>query len=291
MTGVRAIFVIESSSAKIATVYQILNSKPVTKLSTRKRIPTYVKNRRIIFLITHHICTIPVNSQLKSRYFTIHAHTCILDCSHLMVNQTQTQKPFNLLYKFEPQKSSIDKLYDFVTKEGRYIVVMVMFVIIVAFIYRFPLDRKLNDEINRSTRNLREIKFYSESGEKTFKDILQRTQGVKNFLDIYPDTLDIHSKTPGQIKSNEILRKVKEISDSYKNDIVITDYLYTADPIKGSSLHLTGATSTFTKVEEFRDKIRTNSELVNEVYVTNLGSTKSGTPKFALDIKIKDSIQ
>lgn len=202
--------------------------------------------------------------------------------------KNKNQKPFNLLYKFEAQKTGIDKLYDFVTVQGRYIVVSVMFLIILAFVYRFPLDKKLNDEINRSKINLSELDYYSGKYENSYREVISRTASAKNFIDIYPEELDPTNVVPGQIKLSDILKRIREIREkSFNDDIIIIDYSYSAAPDTDGSIKLTGSSSTFTKAEEFRQALRLEKNIVSDVFINNLGSTKDGAPKFGLDIKTK----
>jgi hypothetical protein len=200
----------------------------------------------------------------------------------------KNSKPFNLLYKFDAQKTGIDKLYDFVTVEGRYIVVCVMFVIVLAFIYRFPLDKKLNDEINRATENITELDFYAGAYEKNYRDIIDRTQAAKNFVELYPETFDITTQTSGQIRFADLLKKVNEIVSIYNNDVILVDYSYSGSPSGESILKVTGSCTTFAKADEFREKIKAEKMMVSEVIINQLSATKDGTPKFSLDIKIKN---
>jgi hypothetical protein len=199
------------------------------------------------------------------------------------------QKPFNLLYKFDAQKTGIDKLYDFVTVEGRYIVVSVMFVIILAFIYRFPLDKKLNDEINRSAENIAQLEYFSKSGmERQFRDIEERTESAKKYMAIYPEELTSATENESQIKIADLIKRIREIHENtFKNDLIIVDYSYSSAPDQVGTLKITGSSTTFSKAEEFRQQIRLEKTLVNDVLINNLGSTKDGVPKFGLDIKVK----
>lgn len=196
---------------------------------------------------------------------------------------------FNLLNRFQNQRGPVDKLYDFVIVEGRYVVVGVMFLIILAFIYRFPLDRALNDEVNRSKTNLNQLQYYSEGEEKEFRNIIQRTNSAKNYTLLYPDDFNANGKNEGQVQFADVLKRLREITAEFNGNIILIDYTYSADPAKGITLKITGSSSTFAKAEEFRDKIRAEKQLVVDVLMQTLSSAKDTAPKFSLDLKIKSA--
>jgi hypothetical protein len=200
---------------------------------------------------------------------------------------TIKQKPFNLLYKYEPQKSAIDKLYEYVTIQGRFIVVGVMFVVILAFIYRFPLDKKLNDEINRSNQNSDLIKIYVDGTEQKFKDIQTRTDSTKRFLDLY-SLSSISTDETGQIRFYEVFKRINEIKTEFGDDIIVIDYSYITDNELNGTVNLTGYTAKFSRAEEFRERLRLERNIIDEVLINNLGSNKEGVPQFGLIIKIRD---
>lgn len=201
-----------------------------------------------------------------------------------MANQ-KFQKPFNLLYKFEPQKSSIDKIYDFVTVQGRLIVIGVMFIIIVGFVYRFPLDKALNDEINRSKDNLEQVKYYSKDTEKQFRDTFSRTQAAAKFLKLYNE--DLASAGKKQIIFATFLKRISEIKNSFGDDILIETYSYSANPVSHSSLKIAGISSTSSKAQDFKDKILAEQNYVSQASYTNLDLQKETLPRFSLDITLK----
>lgn len=198
-------------------------------------------------------------------------------------------KPFNLLYKIDAQKTGIDKLYDFVTIQGRYIVVCVMFFIILAFLYRFPLDKKLNDEINRANDAIAELDYYSSNeNERVYRTVMSRIESVEKFMEIYPSVINAGTELNGQIKFADLIKRIREIhEEEFKNDIIIAEYSYQSSPQSEGSLRITGSSTTFAKAEEFRQKLRNEKLYIYDVFINNLGSTKDGVPKFGLEIKLK----
>jgi hypothetical protein len=208
-------------------------------------------------------------------------------------NSNIKQRPFNLLYRFEPQKSNIDVVYDFVTVQGRYIVVCVMFIIILAFIYRFPLDKKLNDEINRSNKNIRELQAYAPY-QQEFKNVLTRTEGTKNYLKIYPSDFSAEKSGLGQPAFHSLYNKINatKLLPDFEKDIKIESYAYSAAPDGAIILTIRGKTTTFPKAEQFREKLRQEKGLFNDILITNLGSAKGDeTPQFELNIKVRAQAQ
>lgn len=196
------------------------------------------------------------------------------------------QKPFNLLYKYEPQKTSIDKLYEYVTVQGRFIVVGVMIVVIAAFIYRFPLDKHLNDEINRSKQNIDLLRIYVNDYEKKFNDIQARIQGAQRFEKLYSVSANSTDET-GQIRFYEVLKRINEIKADFGDDIIVVDYTYSTDNQLMNTVNITGYTAKFSRAEDFRERLRLERTLVSDVLINNLGANKEGIPQFGLILKIK----
>lgn len=198
-------------------------------------------------------------------------------------------QPFNLLYRFEPQKAPIDKIYDFVVFQGRIIVMSVMLVVILAFAYRFPLDRKLNDQINLSNDNLKRLNTYSkDEQEKNYNDTYNRTVAVEKFLTIYKNVqAEVDKDTKDQVKLSDFLKIVRQINEaSFKDSIVISDYNYVADPMTTDTLTLTGYTSAFPTAENFRGELVNQSQYVQTTKMQNLGGTKEGTIQFSLEVTL-----
>jgi hypothetical protein len=200
------------------------------------------------------------------------------------------QKPFNLLYKFDPQKTGIDKVYDWVMGPGRIVVLMVMLVVILSFVYRFPLDRKLNDQINTSNEYIRQLDAFK-SQEPEFKKIIDEVESAKKFINIYPENLDINSKDSGQVIYAATMKKILEVDELFKDDIILINYSYIADPVKGANIKLIGAAKTPAKAEDFRQKLLAEKKYISDILYGDLGSTKETGYNFGLDIKIRKSIE
>ncbi|MFW5719483.1 MAG: hypothetical protein ACOCXT_00450 [Candidatus Dojkabacteria bacterium] len=204
--------------------------------------------------------------------------------------KNKTEKPFNLLYKFEPQKSGIDKLYDFVMMQGRMIVVFVMLIIIVAFVFRFPLDRQLNNEIKRAEKNVQRLEYYEGEIENGFRDTLARTESARKYLDTYPREEEApvvglaEDEKTGQIEVYRILEKALEIKEEFDEDIVLYEYSYESDPaLEGQSmLTISGLASTNQIAEKFRDTIREEKKLVRAITM----SSRSADEGFAINLVI-----
>lgn len=200
---------------------------------------------------------------------------------------TIEQKPFNLLYKYDPQKTFVDKLYDYVTVQGRYIVVTVMFIVILAFIYRFPLDKKLNDEINASKDNLELLDIYVNGNETGFQEVIERTDAANKYMSLY--SIDPVTDSNGQIRFYDAFKRINEIKNEFGEEIILVDYTYQTNDQLAATINLTGYTTKFTSAEAFREKVRLEKNLFTEVLINNLGANKEGIPQFALQVKLKNN--
>lgn len=202
--------------------------------------------------------------------------------------EKQHKTPFNLLYKVEAQKTTIDRLYEFAVGAGRVIVIFVMLTIIGAFAYRFPLDAKLNDEIKLSDINVNNANLYldGQNREKEFNAVIERVKAAKAYTEIYKDENATDSENEGkQIKFGTVLEKLLAIDSQFGENIIITDYGFTSDS-NTNQLKITGAATTFPKAEEYRESVRGLTE-VKEANITSLGSSREGLPRFSIDVLLK----
>lgn len=199
-----------------------------------------------------------------------------------------TQQPFNLLYRFEPRKSSIDRVYEFVVLQGRIIVMAVMVVIILAFAYRFPLDKKLNDQINLSNENMKKYDYFiKNNSEKKFNETIYRTKLASNFLNIYNRETKDKSLKP-QINIGEFMKIINQINEKdFKDDIIVISESYSVNGDSDTIMTINGFASSFPKAEAFRGKIVEQDKFVELTKMQNLGGTKQGNIQFSLQVIIK----
>ncbi len=204
-----------------------------------------------------------------------------------MASNNFKQRPFNLLYKYDTQKTGIDRLYDFVTVQGRIIVVSVMLLIILAFIYRFPLDKRLNDEVNDSKQNIELLKIFVDNNEKNFNDIVTRISKTKNYTELYSSNSSNIDEV-GRVRFAEVFKKINAIESEFGENITLVSHNLNTDESLKSKIQIKGFTTQFSIAEEFREKLRLEKGLIDDVLISNLGSSKEGIPQFSLSIKIKE---
>jgi hypothetical protein len=200
-----------------------------------------------------------------------------------MAKKSNIQKPFNLLYPFEPQKTKIDKVYDWVMGTGRIIVVLFMLMVIGSFIYRFPLDKELNDQIERSKSNLGQLQYYFDTNESDFRSIVKRISEADKFIKIYDPTQET-----SQIVFSEALATIRASNDKFKDDISITSYNYTADSGKSIDIVISGTASSSAKADAFREELSTKDKGFYQVLINNYGTAVSLKPQFTINIKVKN---
>lgn len=206
------------------------------------------------------------------------------------MSQSKTQKPFNMLLRFEAQKTTIDKVYDFVIFQGRIIVIFVMLLIIVAFAIRFPLDYQLNDEKNKGLQNVRSAQSLLEGNEKKAREEILRVEVAKKYQAIYDKELNIASAKPGQIRIEQLISIINKYVSVESNGVTITGYSYQGDPLGGSMLNIEGGVIDVSKTEILRTVILSEKELVTDVGLPALNRTQGNNPKFSMEVKIREKI-
>lgn len=206
-----------------------------------------------------------------------------------MKKKSSFEKPFNLLNKFEPQKTSIDKIYEFVVIQGRFIVVIVMLIIIVFFIYRFPLDAKLNNYVNEAKDLSLRIKSFEGQDlatEKLYRDLILRIRSLEMYTSLYSDdpSIDTTNTEKVQIMLSEFMILLDQVLLNYDNSIKLTHYSFEGDPEKGSILQINGYAKDSETVQQFREELDEIDKFVADTKTNDITEDKDEFTQFSLTI-------
>lgn len=194
-----------------------------------------------------------------------------------------SEKPFNLLYKSDAQLTFIDKLYEIVVGPVRLVVVGVMLLIIGAFVYRFPLDSALNDQVKESQKNGSTLNRVLNNQEKLFRDTIKRTSEVRTYQQMFKDSG--FSNVNSTYKLSYVLDELEKIKLKFAGDIIISDYNLITDN-NGTFVTINGGATTFAKVDEFLRALRL-LDMVKDASTASQTSERGQIPKFSINIKLK----
>lgn len=203
------------------------------------------------------------------------------------------KRPFNLLYRSDLQKEQIDKMYEFVVGPGRIIVVLVMFSIVIAFIFRFPLDKQLNDVIDESQRYVDNLELIGDEKEDQFRVVEEKTEDTKKFVNIYKDQgitefgEDAGPDMPAQYKVYDIYNEVDGVLESFYDDIVVAQVEIYLDPISGGRIEFSGYTEKFELTDELKDQLLALDTYIDDVLSKSIAATQETQPQFSLEIRLK----
>lgn len=199
----------------------------------------------------------------------------------------QENNTFNLLYKTEAQKTSVDKLYDFLIGPARMIIIGVLLVIISVFGYRFILDSTLRDERKKAAQYESQINRFVKDNENEFREIILRTEGYATYINMYREFEDEDDVDSGKLyKASNIINDIYNIKNqNYNNTITIQSYNFNRDE-EATTLSINGNASTFLIVDQFVSSLRSLSS-IEEASSTNLGGSRDENPKYLINIKLK----
>lgn len=203
------------------------------------------------------------------------------------------KKPFNLLVRSSLQQDSIDKVYGFVMGPGRIIVVLVMFAIIIAFVYRFPLDYRLNDQKESAKKTAKQLnQVYPPEQQAYFIRVDQTTSSVKKYMESYKE-LNPTPNADGSValgtgsfyKIHKLIPEIKGIVDGFYPDILISSYNYTPLGEEGGSLSLSGLTSKFGTVDLLKAKLA-ELDYVSDVIAGSISAEEGEAPTFSIEVRL-----
>jgi hypothetical protein len=149
----------------------------------------------------------------------------------------------DLLSSIPQPKSTWEKIFDWTFSVGRYLVVFVEAIVLLAFVVRFSLDRMKNDLDNKIKLATNTMSFNEEVG-KTDKVL-------KNFYAIQ----GIDTILKSQAKYSVVL---KEINNQVAGSAVIKNI-----SLEGSHISITGEATNLTKAAEVESKLRGLNYLSN----------------------------
>lgn len=119
----------------------------------------------------------------------------------------------NLLDQPEFESSSVARLFHWAVTYGRYIMIGTEVVVLLAFISRFSLDRKLTD-LRQEIDQKRVVLQFSQDLEGTFRATQDTIQTVKTLLDTQKDPLDIFNNITGILPQDVRITEYYQDTDS-----------------------------------------------------------------------------
>ena len=171
-----------------------------------------------------------------------------------MSAQEKAKKEINLLPKNPWETGLVGKLIKWVLTVGRYIVVFVELIVILAFLYRFSLDRKLTD-LN--------------------EEIKQKQAVISSFGDFETNFLRVQQQLGGIKKVEAESLKVTEILDEL-SQITPMDAAYDSITINSKEVGLQGTVLSNIGLSTLLSKAQ-QSQLFSGVGLDSVDSTRTNT--------------
>ncbi|KKS84435.1 MAG: hypothetical protein UV59_C0019G0010 [Candidatus Gottesmanbacteria bacterium GW2011_GWA1_43_11] len=175
-------------------------------------------------------------------------------------------KPINLLTRKDFDASVVGRILRWSLIYGRYIIVSTEIIVLLAFIYRFSLDRQITD-LNEEIEQKSAIVIANQAFEKSFRNLQSRVDQIAGLFtdqDIVPQIVHhLEQITPAGVYFTTL---------SFKQD--------------GVTIQATANTST--SLTLFTNNLKT-SKYLGDVSITNLQRDVSGTG--ALKFQITTSLK
>ncbi len=178
---------------------------------------------------------------------------------------SKKRKEVNLLPTSDFEKSLIGKTLLWALKAGRYIIIVTEFIVIIAFLSRFKLDRDLAD-LNESIQE-------RQATVKSFSEIEDQVRFLQKKIKIIKEL-----KTE-QIQTLEALTNLSQITPS---DIYLTSLSLTPETLDIEAVSLSDASLAI-----FLSALQKN-EIFNQPNLTSL--TKGGSKKPEIKFSLKAEI-
>lgn len=169
-------------------------------------------------------------------------------------------RSLNLLQPSEKPTSTWDRIYVWVFTVGRYLIIVVELIVLVAFVARFALDRRNNDLTDEIT-----VKMEMLDAQKETEQELRRVQST---LDNLSRMLDEQEKLSPQLET-----VLKEIPSS----LTIETFA-----LSQRAINLSGIAPTYEDLKEFEETLRKNEDYEN----VNLTLTKGGNETADVNFEI-----
>src|SRR3989344_2194740 len=178
-------------------------------------------------------------------------------------------KPINLLTRKDFDASVVGRILRWSLIYGRYIIVSTEIIVLLAFIYRFSLDRQITD-LNEEIEQKSAIVIANQAFEKSFRNLQNRVNEISG---LFAD----------QDLITQIIHHLEQITPT---GVYFTSLSFKKDEI---TIHATANTST--SLTLFTNNLKT-SKYLSDVSITNLLRDVSGTGalKFQIVTSVKSSI-
>lgn len=171
-------------------------------------------------------------------------------------------KSINLLPNREFETTILGKILRWSLTYGRYIIVSTEIVVLLAFIYRFSLDRKITDlkeEIDQKAA----IIEANQGFETQFRNLQKRTQQIGLLFQ-------------NQDTSVKVLRHLQSITPS---GVQFNSFTYSGDAVTINALVTTNS-----DLSLFLNDLK-NSPLLTKINVTSLSKKSAGASETSLEIQ------
>jgi hypothetical protein len=169
-------------------------------------------------------------------------------------------RSLDLLQPTEKPTSTWNRIYEWVFNVGRYVIIAVELIVLIAFVMRFALDRRsidLNDEIEVKMNML-------DSQRETEQKVRRVQQTLNNFSELIDDQILLSGK-------------YQQIMSEIPNDITWDNFGLTDERIA-----FEGRAPSYEDMEAFERTLRENPDYDN----VDLEISKSGSAESEVDYKL-----
>ena len=176
---------------------------------------------------------------------------------------TKKVRHINLLPKEDFERTTLGRIMKWALGSFRFIVIVVEFMVIVGFLFRFYLDVQINnldDEIQQKAALI--------DSKSSFEKEFRNTQKKLGFFEKITDP------------NNLSLASLKEVSGSVPSDIQIETFTK-----KGDILEITGATLNEASVAAFIDSLEGKQDKISSVELGTV-STQKESPLIEFSLKV-----
>jgi hypothetical protein len=168
----------------------------------------------------------------------------------------------DLLTSIPQPKSTWEKIFDWTFSIGRYLVVIVEAVVIVAFVLRFAMDRVKNDLDNRITQSVALLEFYDEAGKIDKINLTYNTTvGARTILTSQPTYSGL-------------------VTDV--NELVGDSCTIQSINIRNNELRVKGVCDSLTLSAEIENAFRTSATLINVRYDLTSSDSSGGEVQYSV---------
>lgn len=176
----------------------------------------------------------------------------------------------DLLTSIQQPKSTWEKIFDWSFSIGRYLVVFVEAIVLVAFVLRFAMDRAKNDLDRNIAQKVTLLKFYEEAGKIENLELNSAMLvGADQIIKTQPVYSRLVQDVTGLVGTNGTIQNIN---------------------IRDNIVRIKGTCRGLAESEKIEDAFRTSENLVNVQFNLTQSSDNAGGVSFTIDAGIPTKI-